>query len=148
MKLSDARTIGVDPRLSVSADIATAVNSQDLLALLDHDNILLHYPKSLQDSLLQRTYTFIPGTEGFPEVNIHCSPLKDLFYIHILCRNMPPSPQAWHNEMNPTPICRWITRTQKAKQQVYRFHYIPRNGGDSIITYLKTSLPVMCTSLI
>lgn len=67
MKLSDARTIGADPRLSLSSDVANTINSQDLMQTMDRENVLIHVSKSLQDSLLQRTYTFVPGVEGFPE---------------------------------------------------------------------------------
>jgi hypothetical protein len=70
IKLSDARTIGADPRLNISSEVAATINSQDLTQLLDRENVLIHHPKSLQDSLLQRTYTFVPGSECFPEVNI------------------------------------------------------------------------------
>lgn len=43
------------------------MNSRDLLTLLDKNNVLIRYPREIQNSLLQRTYTYIPGTEAYPD---------------------------------------------------------------------------------
>ena len=77
--------------MQAAADQAAVVNSQDLVNLLDKDGVLLRFPNSLQDCLQQRTYTFIPGAEAYPEVKffmprffIMCSEILSSNYFTLL----------------------------------------------------------------
>jgi hypothetical protein len=67
----------VDPRIQVVNKVATQINSKDLVGLLNKDDVSIRYPKSLQDSLLERTYTFVPGSVAYPEEKLNNSNNND-----------------------------------------------------------------------
>jgi hypothetical protein len=69
VKLSDERTLGLDPRQRVIHLIEGDVNageSRDLLKLLNRDSVLNRYPPG---AYTQRCYSYVPGVEAFPEVH-------------------------------------------------------------------------------
>jgi hypothetical protein len=69
VKLSDERTLGLDPRQRVIHLIEGDVNtgeSRDLLKLLNRDSVLNRYPP---EAYTQRCYSYVPGVEAFPEVH-------------------------------------------------------------------------------
>lgn len=68
MRLSDERTLGLDPRQRVIHLIEGDVNtgeSRDLLKLLNRESVLNRYPIG---AYTQRCYSYVPGVEAFPEV--------------------------------------------------------------------------------
>ena len=69
VRLSDERTLGLDPRQRVIHLIEGDVNtgeSRDLLKLLNRESVLNRYP---QGAYTQRCYSYVPGVEAFPEVH-------------------------------------------------------------------------------
>lgn len=88
VKLSDMRVTGVDPRIQIVNKVASQINSKDLIELLNKDDVSIRYPKSLQDSLLERTYTFVPGSVAYPEVsNITFIYSNYKFYVNFINKN-------------------------------------------------------------
>lgn len=67
IKLSDERTVGLEPRQRIIHEIEKDVNegeARDLLKLFYKDNVLHRYPPGMFN---QRCYSYIPGGEAFPE---------------------------------------------------------------------------------
>ena len=70
MKLSDERTLGLDPRQRIIHQIESDINtgeSRDLLKLLNKDGLQHRYPPN---AFSQRCYSYIPGIEAFPELPV------------------------------------------------------------------------------
>lgn len=68
VKLSDERTLGLDPRQRVIQEIERDINNgetRDLLKLLNKESVLNRYPPG---AYTQRCYSYIPGTDAFQEV--------------------------------------------------------------------------------
>jgi len=66
IKMSDSHVTGVDPRLQIINKVADDINRKSLESMLPKENVLIRYPLDLQDSLLQRTFTCVPGTQAYP----------------------------------------------------------------------------------
>ena len=68
VKLSDERTLGLDPRQRIIHQIESDVNtgeSRDILKLLNKENVLNRYPPN---AFSHRCFSYIPGIEAYPEV--------------------------------------------------------------------------------
>jgi hypothetical protein len=63
--MHSSRVTGVDSSDAFSAEIRAAVNTQELMDFVDKDAVLLRYPPNM---LMQRTHTFVPGSEAYSEV--------------------------------------------------------------------------------
>ena len=61
------RRSGIVANSETMSKFARTINSQDLSELIDKDRVLIKYPKKLTESLLQRSYTYIPGNQGYPD---------------------------------------------------------------------------------
>ena len=68
VKLSDERTLGLDPRQRIIHLIEGDVNTgegRDLLKLINRDAVQNRYPPGAYS---QRCYSYIPGVDAYPEV--------------------------------------------------------------------------------
>ena len=68
VKLSDERTLGLDPRQRIIHQIESDVNTgetRDILNLLNKENVLNRYPPN---AFSHRCFSYIPGIEAYPEV--------------------------------------------------------------------------------
>ena len=68
VKLSDERTLGLDPRQRIIHLIEGDVNTgegRDLLKLINRDAVQNRYPPGAYS---QRCYSYIPGGDAYPEV--------------------------------------------------------------------------------
>lgn len=45
-----------------------SVNSKDILHGLDKEAVLIRYPRHTSESFSQRCFTYVPGSEAYPEV--------------------------------------------------------------------------------
>jgi hypothetical protein len=87
VKLSDERTLGMDPRANIVHDLSREVNhgeGRNLLELLNKDTVHIRYPAN---TFSQRCYTLVPGNEAFGEVDIESKPYIMRWFIsfsHIL----------------------------------------------------------------
>ncbi len=57
-----------EERESILIESQSIVNSRDILQDLEKDFQLIRYPKSHYDGLTQRCFTYVPGSETYPEV--------------------------------------------------------------------------------
>lgn len=67
IKLTMHRRSGIVANSENMNKLARALNGQDLSELIDKDRVLIKYPRKLTESLLQRSYTYIPGNQGYEE---------------------------------------------------------------------------------
>lgn len=67
IKLSMHRRSGVAANTEILNKFARTINSQDLSELIDKERVLIKYPRKLHESLLQRSYTYVPGSQAFPD---------------------------------------------------------------------------------
>lgn len=68
VKLSDERTLGLDPRQRIIHLIEGDVNTgegRDLLKLINRDAVQNRYPPGAYS---QRCFSYIPGVDAYPEV--------------------------------------------------------------------------------
>lgn len=66
IRMSDSYVTGIDPRLQIINKVADSINQKSLESMLPKENVFIRYPPDLQDSLLQRTFTCVPGTQAYP----------------------------------------------------------------------------------
>ena len=67
MRLNDAHCIALDSRESIVKEVQELINRKKLKELADPDSVLNRYPK---DMFMQRSFTYIPGSEGYTEVSL------------------------------------------------------------------------------
>ena len=67
IKLSMHRRSGIAANTEIMNKFARTINSQDLSELIDKERVLIKYPRKLHESLLQRSYTYIPGSQAYPD---------------------------------------------------------------------------------
>lgn len=63
--LNDTRTTGLDPHIRIVNDTCEHINSQPLPEISE-GSVLLRL--SRRPDYLQRSYTYVPGSEAYPEV--------------------------------------------------------------------------------
>jgi len=67
IKLSMHRRSGIAANTELMNKFARTINSQDLSEIIDKERVLIKYPRKLHESLLQRSYTYIPGSQAYPD---------------------------------------------------------------------------------
>ena len=67
IKLSMHKRSGITANTETMNKFARTINSQDLSEIIDKDRVLIKYPRKLHESLLQRSYTYIPGSQAYAE---------------------------------------------------------------------------------
>jgi len=65
--MSSSRRTGLDYRDGEVNELKRQVNEKDLVNFIEPNAVIFHFPR---ETLLQRVHTFIPGSEGYPEVRI------------------------------------------------------------------------------
>ena len=65
--LTASRVLALDPRQSIANRIAADVNMKDLVQIMDKESALHKLPKQLYENLLQRNFTYVPGSEAYRE---------------------------------------------------------------------------------
>jgi hypothetical protein len=66
IKLNEVKISGVDSSRAVIEEMKNEINKQGLVDFVDPDAVLTRYPP---DGLLQRNYTYVPGSECYGEVS-------------------------------------------------------------------------------
>jgi hypothetical protein len=77
--LHDSNSAGIPAKIKIIDGLVDKVNEQEVENATQGQNRVIRIPLKLQENLLQRSYTFVPGRESYPEKVRVCFWAKNCF---------------------------------------------------------------------